>query len=226
VTAVSDLRIRPADLEGGDVEHLIRVFGQLDYFQDRASRQKAGQGALLIAWTGDLPVGDAYLWWQQAEEPEIRAHLDGVPLLTHLEVREDLRSRGIGGELINRAEQELSERGHRRVALAVEQSNERAVRLYERCGYREWKYGKVHCAPYDDGSAASHSAEVCRVFVKDLVVPRKWPLARVRLSAGGRSRASGLLKRLRSPRAEGQRDSHRARLPQPHLGGGVGSRPL
>lgn len=154
-----------------DVDRLIKEMGQGDYFQDRMSRQKADRGALLIAWMGERAVGDVYLWWDAAEELEIRRHLAGVPLLTHLEVHEERRSQGIGAQLIGGAEELLVVREFSRVALAVEECNKRAIALYERCGYRDWGHGLVHCLPYEDESGTPQAVEVCRVFVKDLPVP-------------------------------------------------------
>ena len=162
------VRANPAE---EDVDRLIEEMGQGDYFQDRMSRQKVGRGALLVAWMGERAVGDVYVWWDEADEPEIRQYLSGVPLLTHLEVRADLRSQGIGTQLIAGAEELLVARKFSKVALAVEESNERAVALYERCGYRDWGHGLVHCLPYEDERGTPQAAEVCRVFVKDLLGP-------------------------------------------------------
>ncbi len=170
MTTLPGLLVERADPDGEDVERLIHELGQRDFFQDRIARQKAGNGVLLIAWSSDHPIGDAYLWMEPAEEPDIRRHLPDVPLLTHVEVREDLRCLGVGTTLIAAAEREVIVRGYRRVALAVEESNERAARLYERCGYRDWGHSRVHCFAYDDGSGKSRPVEICRVLVKNLAV--------------------------------------------------------
>lgn len=161
-----DPQVKPVDPDGPDLEELILELGQRDYFNDRISRHKADRGLLLIAWLDGRPAGDVYLWLEPAEESAIRCHLDGVPLLTHLEVRADLRCRGIGTRLIAAAERELVERGESRVALAVEEKNTRATALYTRLGYRNWGRPSVECHPYDDGAV-----ELCHVLVKDLVVP-------------------------------------------------------
>jgi GNAT superfamily N-acetyltransferase len=155
------LDIRPASSED-EVEVLIANFAQRDYFADRFSRQKCGHGVLLIAWWGDRPVGDAYVWLEEAEEPELRKYLRGVPLLTHVEVLESYRSRGIGTKLIAAAEAALTDAGKTRVALAVEIDNHGAMRLYGRLGYELWGRRDINCAAFDGG------VEVCRVMVKDL----------------------------------------------------------
>jgi GNAT superfamily N-acetyltransferase len=173
VATLLGVLVQQADPNGDDVELLIAELGQRDFFQDRIARQKSGNGVLFIAWSGDRPIGDAYLWMEPAEEPDIRRALPGVPLLTHVEVLADLRSHGVGTELIAAAERELADRGHRRVALAVEETNVRAARLYERCGYRDWDHPRVHCLPYDDGSGRPRPVEICRVMVKDLPAPAR-----------------------------------------------------
>jgi GNAT superfamily N-acetyltransferase len=173
----SPLRIRPARPEE-DLEILAENLGQHQraYFADRLSRQKIGNGVLLTAWWDDHPVGDAYLWLEDAEEPELRKYLPGVPLLTHVEVREDFQSRGIGTRLIAAAEATLADprktpnkTRYQLVALAVERHNVRARKLYERLGYRIWQHTAVPyvcCAAFDDGAA---EPEVCHVMIKDLV---------------------------------------------------------
>lgn len=160
----SDLSIRPAHPEH-DLEALILSFEQRAYFADRLSRQKAGIGVLLVAWLSDQVIGDAYLWLEEAEEPDLRHHIPRVPLLTHVEVHPDHRSLGFGTKLITFAEDVLRERGYEQVALAVEVTNVRAAALYGRLGYSEWPYGLIHCQSFEEGVV---TPEVCQVMVKKL----------------------------------------------------------
>ena len=156
---------RPARDE--DLAALVEELGQEQFFTDRLARQAAGHGLLLTAWQEDRPVGDVYLWWEPAEEPEIREHLPGVPLLNHLEVHPTFRKHGIGTGLTTAAERELAARGFSEVALAVEEGNTDAMRLYERLRYREWPHGKVVCLTHpEDGRP--RAVEICHVLVKDL----------------------------------------------------------
>ncbi|MCR3748949.1 Acetyltransferase (GNAT) family protein [Lentzea californiensis] len=122
---------------------------------------------LLTAWQGDVVVGDVYLWLEEAEEPEIQAHLPGTPLLTHLEVHSDLRRKGVGTRLIRAAERLLAGRGYRDVALAVVVGNVDVERLYTRLGFQEWPHGHVKCYASSDGNG-HRAAEICTVLVKDL----------------------------------------------------------
>lgn len=55
--------------------------------------------------------------------------------LFQFDVVEDLRSQGIGTELLRSAERRIREYGRNLATLAVEESNEGATRLYRRLGY-------------------------------------------------------------------------------------------
>ena len=98
---------------------------------------------LLVAWLEGWPVGDVFLSWEPADEPEVRRWLPGVPRLVHLEVLGPAQRRGIGAALI-RAGEDLARRlGHQRLALGVGVGNPDARRLHERLGYADWGHGTV-----------------------------------------------------------------------------------
>jgi GNAT superfamily N-acetyltransferase len=158
------VRIRPASPD--DLESLVQTLGQARYFDNRLRRQEAGRGVLLTAWINTTPVGVVYLWLEPAEEPDIRTHLPGVPLLTHLEVVATHRRRAIGTKLITATEAEALWRGHDRIALAVAPDNRDAERLYQRRHYEPWGRDDVECL--DD----ENRPELCRVLVKSLPVRR------------------------------------------------------
>lgn len=153
-----------------DLTALVEELGQKQFFADRLAGQAADRGLLLTAWQENRPIGVVYLWWEPAEEPEIRAHLDGVPLLTHLEVHPTFRKHGTGTALTLAAERELAARGHEQVALAVEESNTDAMRLYTGLGYRDWGHGAVVCHTHEEDDRP-RMVEICDVLVKDLRGP-------------------------------------------------------
>ena len=174
---MTEPHVRPA--RSADLVRFAAALGDLRFLSERMARQRAGLGVLFLAWLGTHPAGDVYLWLEEAEEPPIRHHLPGVALLTHLEVRDGLRGRGIGRALVRAVEQHLAERGHERVALAVRTDNPRAARLYRRLGYRDWGHGEVTCyatTPQPDGAPIE---EQCHVLVKELTpappAPRAGP---------------------------------------------------
>ncbi|WP_037362960.1 GNAT family N-acetyltransferase [Amycolatopsis orientalis] len=174
---MGDVSIRPAELP--DLAALAEILGDPGFFEDRLTRQAKGLGVLFTAWCSARPVGAVYLWLEDAEEPPIRGHLPGVPLLNHLEVAPEARNRGIGAALVRAAEDYLVGHGHALGALAVRTDNTRAARLYRRLGYHDWGHGTVVCYAErvsPDGRTV-FEAERCHVLVKRLPDNRPAPLA-------------------------------------------------
>ncbi|WP_166427132.1 GNAT family N-acetyltransferase [Nonomuraea mesophila] len=153
-----------------DLPALVRSLGQEAYLADRLTRQDTGHGHLLVAWDRQEAVGDVYVWLAPAEEPELRARLPGVALLTHLEVVPWRRKQGIGTALLEAAEDRLSALGHDRVALGVGLDNADAQRLYLRRGYTEWPYGEVATTEvvYRQDGRHELRPERCIIMVRDL----------------------------------------------------------
>jgi GNAT superfamily N-acetyltransferase len=113
-----ELRIRRGS--DADLDPLVAVFrGERSFFGDCLAKQRAGGGALLVAWLDGWPVGDVFLDRGPAEEPQVRRWLPGVPRLNHLEVLGPLQRRGIGSALLRAGEATARKLGHRRVALGV-----------------------------------------------------------------------------------------------------------
>lgn len=166
---MSDVTIRPAD--DADLPALTSAFGDETFFTDRLARQRAGKGQLLVACLGDRAVGHVYVWWESAEEREVRDYLPGVPLLNRVKVLPSCQNQGIGSGLVLAAEHLLGQRGAKMVALAVRYDNEGARRLYKRLDYRIWDHPRVECR-YDitnpDGTQ-DHGFETCDILVKDLI---------------------------------------------------------
>jgi GNAT superfamily N-acetyltransferase len=145
------------DAQKGDLPDLTAAMRQADYFADRLDRHEQRRGILLIAWLDNRPVGTVYLWLETAEEPELRRHLPGTPLVTHLQVRRGYRRNGIATALLEESHERLAALGHPQVALGVDLANRAAVRLYLKLGYRQWPY-----------SAVETPADTFQVFVRPL----------------------------------------------------------
>lgn len=161
-----DLEIHPTRPD--EAPALVAAGGQAGYIADRLTRQAAGHGVLLAAWLAGRAVGSVYLWLDQAEEAEIREHLPGAPLITHLEVFAADRNQGFGTQLVEAAERELRKLDRTVAALAVELSNVDAERLYKRLGYQDWGHDRVACVQRDwlpDGTLLE-TREECTVLVK------------------------------------------------------------
>lgn len=163
------MRLTIQSATGADLPSLVKAFGQPDYFAERINRPKPA-GLLLVGWLAGQPVGDVYLRFEPADEPELRKLLPDVPLIQHLEVLPDLRNQGIGSALIQTAEQLLRERGHPRVALGVGLDNRAAARLYQRHGYEQWPYPPVLTTyvEYLGNGRRRRGYETCHILVKDL----------------------------------------------------------
>ena len=162
------VEIRPGSAV--DLEPLVAVLGQRHFFADHLGGQQRGAGVLLVAWLDGAPVGDGFLAWDPAPEPELRRHLPGVPRLIHLEVVGPQQGRGIGTALIRAAEDTARRHGHERLVLAVGVGNPDARRLYERLGYVDWGHGTIVGTWVDrdhDGPPVTES-ETCDVLVKRL----------------------------------------------------------
>ena len=157
-------------MHDSDLVSVVAAMGQRHYFADRLARQAAGHGVVLLALDGGNVVGDVYVWLSPADEPELREHLPGVPLLNHLEVLPARQSRGIGTRIIAAAERTVYDLAYHRLALGVGVDNPRARKLYERLGYVDWGHGTVDTR-YDihrDDGRVDTFRETIAVLVKNL----------------------------------------------------------
>jgi GNAT superfamily N-acetyltransferase len=157
-------------MHDSDLASVVAAMGQHHYFADRLARQAAGHGVVLLALDRGHVVGDVYVWLSPADEPELRRHLPGVPLLNHLEVLPARQSRGIGTRIIAAAERTVYDLAYRRLALGVGIDNPRARKLYERLGYVDWGNGTVDTS-YDvhrDDGRVDTFHETIAVLVKNL----------------------------------------------------------
>lgn len=155
----------------------MAALGQEQFFRDRVGAGGSAAGVLLVAFDGDLPVGDVYVRFAPADEPELRERLPDVPLLQHFEVHPEHRNQGVGRRLISDALQLLLERGHRWVALGVEPANAAAIRLYERLRFHDWGHGEVQTVRevFDPDGSRRSIPERCRILVRDLAEPLAEP---------------------------------------------------
>lgn len=145
------------------------------FYEERLQRQEGRRGVLLVAvnsggWRRRRYVGGAYLWLEDAEEPELRQWLPGVPLLQDLFVRPQHRNRWIGTRLVRSAEGHALAAGKTRLALGVLPNNQRAKRFYRRLGFREWAHGEIVTARQVSmpNGQSERTDEVCEIFVKNL----------------------------------------------------------
>jgi ribosomal protein S18 acetylase RimI-like enzyme len=92
----------------------------------------------LVAWDDDQPTGHAHISWEGTKL--------GTPEIQDVFVLEELRGHGIGSELSRAAERLACERGYTRISISASVSNEGALRLYRRLGYRDAGLGPQRIA--------------------------------------------------------------------------------
>jgi ribosomal protein S18 acetylase RimI-like enzyme len=127
VARVSELVVRLA--VQADLPVLIATLGQETFFRDRLARQTRRVGELFVAWDGSTPVGDVYLWREQADEAPVREHLGWTPTINHLEVMPASQNRGVGTALVRAVERHAMELGYEQICLGVGVDNPAARRL-------------------------------------------------------------------------------------------------
>jgi ribosomal protein S18 acetylase RimI-like enzyme len=99
-----------------------------EYCREQFARGSRALTILVATDDGGTPVGKVHLDFEE------RAG-EGAAVLVAAAVAVGQRSRGIGTELMLRAEELTLERGFRAIVLGVEDFNPGARRLYERLGY-------------------------------------------------------------------------------------------
>jgi len=154
----------------GELAAVVAEFRQGPYFRRRLVEQASGTGDGLVAWLGERPVGNLFVWRAEPYEERVRHHLGHTPTLTHLEVTPSAQRQGIGTALIQAGERMLADLGYPRVGLGVGVNNDNARRIYDRLGYRDWRHGPVLVEWEEerpDGSVVLDS-ELCDWLVKRL----------------------------------------------------------
>jgi len=104
-------------LADDEVDAVGRVLG--------LARLHQGDGAYLVAWDGQEPMGHVHV--ARSEPPELQ----------DLEVREGYRRRGVASSLIAAAESDCAGRGATCVRVTVSVDNDVARALYDALGYAD-----------------------------------------------------------------------------------------
>jgi GNAT superfamily N-acetyltransferase len=107
----------------------------------RFERQQADEVLYLAAWYDEQPIGHILVNWPGPPQAEL-ASLRDCPNLEDLRVSEPFRCRGVGSQLLARAEGLAVQRGIQQVGLAVGVANRRARKLYLRRGYQDSGLGE------------------------------------------------------------------------------------
>lgn len=134
-----ELAVRP--LGDGDAEAVRSLLNEA--FADDPFHAELSPAAFRESYLGGRGF-DPALWWLAWDEGELAGFMlafpehagDQVGWLETLAVRPRWRRHGLGEALMRAAIRELHARGFRSVGLGVDGSNDGAVRLYERLGFR------------------------------------------------------------------------------------------
>mgnify|MGYP005837648531 CR=1 FL=1 len=126
LAAVDDL----SELEwGGELSHFRKLY---------AEAYRLMQSGDVLMWVATLPgvgiVGQLFVHMYHTNSSDEDA--DPSAYIYGFRVRPQFRGRGIGSQLLLKAENELIQRGFKRITLNVARDNQAARRLYERFGYQ------------------------------------------------------------------------------------------
>lgn len=126
------------------------------HFENAYAEQQAGRRLLLVADLKGYPVGRLFL--QIARGNPLFADGSTRAYLYALHVMEPLRGSGIGTALVDAAEALLRDLGFQWVTIAVEKTNEGALRLYRRLGYEVFRDDPGRWS-YTDPAGETHHVE-------------------------------------------------------------------
>ena len=150
-------------LRQADISRLDRL-----HHEERWAWQLRQKAVYLLAWRGAEVVGRATLLLR-SRYPEVRSVLPELAEINALEARP--QGEGTGTALILAAEREARHRSVPIAGLAVDITNDRAQRLYERLGYAMWAHGLVidrWMQRANDGRILGEQADQCFYLTKQL----------------------------------------------------------
>ncbi|MDT0262025.1 GNAT family N-acetyltransferase [Jatrophihabitans lederbergiae] len=133
------------------------------------TEQREGTATYLVAWQDEEPLGSGLIQWHGPIGMNARAAFPDSVEVNHLQVRPELRGRGVGTVLLKAAEQLAENRGYKLIAVGVALDNPDATRLYRRLGYTPT--GVIDVCAYDwtdDDGQQHHEIETDQLLIKRL----------------------------------------------------------
>jgi ribosomal protein S18 acetylase RimI-like enzyme len=133
--------------------------------------QQTGEAVCLIAWLEGRPVGHVLMRWKGTWTEPMASQLQNCPHLSALVVDPEHRSRGIGTQLMEMAEDLARRRGYTQIGLSVSTDNDRARALYARRGYRDAGFGvcRKRRRYLDENRREQFYEEECVYLVKPIL---------------------------------------------------------
>lgn len=166
------LEIRP--LQKGEIPLLdahLDVDRLAGRHHERFTQQQDGRLTYLIAWLDGIPVGHTMVRWEGTTDAFVAERISDCAHVEDLFVMPELRSTGIGTQILGYGERLAAERGFMQIGLAVGIDNPRARALYERLGYVDTGFGVFEIGgTYTDIEGNMREwREVCEYMVKQII---------------------------------------------------------
>lgn len=112
------------ELKKEDLVILEKNWGVFEPFENRLKSMLIEESSFFIIWKSKKPIGHGRIWWKE------------IPIIEDMYVDENLRSNGIGSNLLNFLEERVKEKNHIKVVLFVEKENILAEKLYIKKDYK------------------------------------------------------------------------------------------
>lgn len=122
---------KEADLRALEWEGRYQHYRRL--YRRAMAEAKKGRRVLLVAEAEERIVGQIFVQLSSGRGEYADGEQSGY--LYSFRVRPEYRNQGIGTQLLEAAEEELTTRGFTRAVIAVAKENQAALRLYESLGY-------------------------------------------------------------------------------------------
>lgn len=157
-------------LRYADADDLPKLewYGQYSHYRGLYQRayqeQLQGRRLMLVAECGGFPIGQVFVQFNSAD-PMV-ADGDTRGYLYSLRVMEMFRGHGIGTRLIEEAEGDLVDRGFQWATIAVAKTNDGALRLYQRNGYRRFREDEGRWSYRDERGQRRAINEPCWILEK------------------------------------------------------------
>jgi GNAT superfamily N-acetyltransferase len=151
-------------------ERINHDWRRADKHRKRLDRQERREAVYVVAWHQQDPVGHALVVWNGATNGHITSSLRDCPNIEDIFVVPDLRSKGVGSQLLEHAESLAGGRGFSKIGLGVDVDDSSVRAWYERAGYRDTGFGEYtdRWKYHDRDGRQRWAEEVCIYLTKSL----------------------------------------------------------
>lgn len=138
--------------------------------QHHKKRLKTSNADYLVAWAKGEPIGHLLLRWKGSDNSFLLSKNLDYPYVEAVGVRVDFWSKGVGTQLMQKAQDLARDKGFDKIGVAVGVENERAINLYKKLGYIDSGFGEFEVSwNYEDKNGDEKSeGETCIYLIKEL----------------------------------------------------------